>query len=342
MKIRIAVICPSEIAFRKFMPALLKIDDIEYVGVGINSVKERYGAELPSVDVQNLMLQNQRRKAEQFVKLYGGIIFDSYESVVTSNLVDAVYIPLPPALHFYWGERALHNRKHILLEKPSTTCISDTQKLISIAQRNNLAIHENYMFIYHKQIEEIDDIIKSGEIGDVRLYSVRFGFPRRDKEDFRYNKDLGGGALMDAAGYTIKYATNLLGESIHLLYSHINYIDEFDVDMYGAGAFSNDDGVVAQIAYGMDNDYKCELEVWGSKGTLVSGRVLTSPTGYVPTATISKNGVQKTITLSEDDAFMKSIEVFISCVKENDIRNTRYSHILKQASLLEDFRRKVK
>ena len=43
------------------------------------------------------------------------------------------------------------------------------------------------------------------------------------------------------------------------------------------------------MAFGMDNDYKCELEVWGSKGSLKTGRVLTAPAGFSPSITIKKN-----------------------------------------------------
>ena len=53
--------------------------------------------------------------------------------------------------------------------------------------------------------------------------------------NFRYEKKLGGGALIDAAGYTMKYAARLLGESIHVSYARMNYIDEFEVDMFGSG-----------------------------------------------------------------------------------------------------------
>ena len=53
------------------------------------------------------------------------------------------------------------------------------------------------MFIYHSQLDEIDNMISSGEIGDIRLYRISFGFPMRAANDFRYNKALGGGALID-------------------------------------------------------------------------------------------------------------------------------------------------
>ena len=255
-KVRIGIICPSEIAFRRFMPAIQKLDCAEYIGVAHASVKEWFGDSEPD----ETLILSEKEKAENFRKEYGGKVFDSYESLLTSPEVDAIYLPLPPALHYRWAKEALTRGKHIFLEKPSTTSFDDTEDLINLAKEKRLAVHENYMFAFHKQIAEIQDIIKSSKLGEVRLYRIAFGFPQRAKNDFRYNKALGGGALLDCGGYAIKLATMLLGETAKKAYSKLNYTDGFDVDIYGSAALINDSGTTAQLSFGMDNSYKCELE----------------------------------------------------------------------------------
>ena len=339
--IKLGVLCPSEIAIRRFMPALEKSNKFTFVGVGVNSVEERFGDKKPDEITVQKMLNLEKNKAYKFVNQYGGSIFNSYEEVVTSNNIDAVYIPLPPALHFRWAKRALENGKHVLVEKPATIDVDDTKELIKIAQNKNLALHENYMFTFHKQLEEIDDIIKSGEIGEVRLYKISFGFPRRTKDDFRYNKLLGGGALIDAGGYTLKYASRLLGNNIKILCSSINYTNEFEVDLFGSGTIINSAGDVAQISYGMDNDYKCELEVWGSKGTIWSGRVLTAPVDFVPTVKLKKNNIEEIRKLSSDDSFFKSVNYFYECINSDTIRSESYNNIIRQSKLVDEFRKKA-
>ena len=333
----IGILCPSEIAYRRFLPALKMIGEAVLIGVGVNSPNERYGNLLPGDDEISSMLASETEKANRMVSEYGGRLFDSYEEFIISSDVDAIYIPLPPALHFKWAKKALENGKHVLVEKPSTISSRDTKELTDIARKNNLALHENYMFVFHNQLDAIEDIVNSGEIGDVRLYRISFGFPRRAANDFRYNKTLGGGALIDAGGYTIKYATRLLGESAEIKYAQLNYIDEFDVDIYGSAALINSQGVTAQIAFGMDNDYKCELEVWGSKGTLKTGRVLTAPTGFSPSMTIKKNTEIEELQLPADDAFKKSIEYFMKCISDENTRKINYKSILRQAQLVEQF-----
>ena len=329
-KIRIGIICPSEIAFRRFMPAIQKCENAEYAGIAYANTVEWFGDSVPD----ETLILSEKAKAENFQKEYGGKVFDSYFELLSSNDIDAVYLPLPPALHYKWAKKALGHGKHIFLEKPSTTNFADTEDLIDIAKGKCLAVHENYMFAFHRQIDEIKNIISGGKLGEVRLYRIAFGFPQRSKNDFRYNKALGGGALLDCGGYTIKLAAMLLGGSARIAYSRLNYTKDFDVDIYGSAAMVNDDGVTAQLSFGMDNSYKCELEVWGSKGFLRTGRILTAPDGFEPSAEVTVGSNTETVVLSADDTFAKSIEHFCKCVSNSKTREENYTDILKQAELV--------
>lgn len=332
-KVRIGIICPSEIAFRRFMPSIAECEEAEYIGISSASAKEWFGE---GQEINEDVIKSQHEKALEFQNNYGGKVFNSYEELLTSNEVDAIYLPLPPALHFKWAKLALENGKHIFLEKPSTTSADDTKELVEIATKKELAMHENYMFNFHSQIDEIESIIESGKLGDVRLYRISFGFPRRASNDFRYVKALGGGALLDAGGYTIKLACRLLGNTAKITTSNLNYLDEFEVDMFGTATMVNECGTTAQISFGMDNSYKCDLEVWGSKACLTTGRILTAPAEFTPTATIKSNDGEEIIQLSADDTFKKSIQYFCECVNDSNIRIENYKALIKQAELVDE------
>lgn len=336
---KLGIICPSEIAIRRFMPALQQCEGLEFVGIGVYTKEERFGTKVISDEAFHVAVQQEKDKAQVFIDQYGGKLYNGYEEIVMSPDIDALYIPLPPALHFKWAKLALEHGKHVLVEKPSTISADDTKELVRIASEHGVALHENYMFTFHEQLDAINKIIESGGIGDIRLYRISFGFPRRAANDFRYNKALGGGSLIDAGGYTIRYATRLLGPTAEIKYAQSNYLDEFEVDMYGSAALVNTDGVTAQVAFGMDNNYKCELEAWGSKGCLTTGRVLTAPAGFVPTASIRKGNEDIVVELPADDAFLKSIEHFVDCINNEDSRKERYSIIIKQAELVDEFKK---
>ena len=336
---KLGIICPSEIAIRRFMPALQQCEGLEFAGIGVYTKEERFGSNPISDEEFKLAIGKEKEKAQVFIDQYGGKLYNGYTEIAASPDIDALYIPLPPSLHFKWAKLALEYGKHVLVEKPSTTSADDTNELVRIASERSLALHENYMFAFHAQLDAIEEIIRSGEIGDIRLYRISFGFPRRAASDFRYIKALGGGSLIDAGGYTIRYATRLLGSTAELKYAQSNYLDEFEVDMYGSAALVNQDGVTAQVAFGMDNNYKCELEAWGSKGCLTTGRVLTAPAGFAPTATIRKGNEDTVIQLPADDAFLKSIKHFVSCTEDENVRKERYQIISKQAELVDMFKK---
>ncbi|MDD3944492.1 MAG: Gfo/Idh/MocA family oxidoreductase [Bacteroidales bacterium] len=339
--IRIGIICPSEIAFRRFLPALKLVKDFNFAAIGIACAEEWYGkGKEYDKEAEKARLDRETTKAQEFIDAWGGgEIIEGYQNLVYSEEIDAVYLPLPPALHYKWAKIALERGNHVFVEKPSTTDAADTNDLIELARMRGLALYENYMFIYHDQLKALNDVVASGEIGDIRLYRISFGFPRRAQNDFRYNKALGGGALIDAGGYTIKYASYLLGPTAKLTTAHLNYLDEFDVDMYGSATMVNNKGVTAQLAFGMDNDYKCEIEIWGSKGTMTSNRILTAPAGFEPEYTIKKNQEFEYHKLPVDDAFKKSIERFRDCIENPEIQEDEYRLVGIEAKLMTDFKK---
>lgn len=331
-KIRIGIICPSEIAFRRFLPSLEKEENFTYVGVAIASKEEWDG------DVADTVIENEWKKGKTFVDTYGGKIFESYSSLIMSNEVDAVYLPLPPALHYKWAKKALENDKHVFVEKPSTTNYQDSLNLVKLAEERKLVLHENYMFQYHSQISEIKKEVENGKIGKVHSYHARFGFPRRDKNDFRYNKELGGGALLDAGGYVIKLATRLLGEDITLESCVMNSYEDFDVDLYGSYMFRNKKNEVFIGEYGMDCEYQCMLSIWGSKGIMQTDRIFTAPDNFKPSLKIIQNGEVETLELNCDSHFRKSIRQFYNAINDTAVRDKIYNEILLQAQLVQKVR----
>ncbi len=337
MNIKVGIICPSEIAFRRFLPSLQKVKEFTFAGVAIASPEE-WAGEGKITETTLAILDKERKKAQTFIDNYGGQIFEGYQTLITSPDVDVVYLPLPPALHFKWAKMALEAGKHAYVEKPFTTNLEDTKVLLEIAKQKNLAVHENYMFIFHQQLQTIQELITSGEIGKVRQYRVSFGFPRRAANDFRYNAALGGGALLDAGGYCMKYASWLLGNTARLVCANSYYEPEFEVDIFGSCTMTNDEGTIVQMSFGMDCDYKCELEAWGSTGTLTTGRILTAPDGLAPDMTIKHSQEYITKKLPADNAFEKSIRRFYDCLTNDATREENYRIIERQSSFVSEFK----
>ncbi len=290
---KLGILGTADIAYRRFLPALSKCPEVIYAGVASRTPE----------------------KGKKFQESYGGKIYGSYDALLADENIDAVYVPLPPALHFEWGKKVLNAGKHLLMEKPFTTSIQETEQLLKLAAEKSLAVHENYMFLYHRQLAKIKEMIADGSLGEIRLYRMSFGFPMREQGDFRYNKELGGGALLDCGGYPVRLALELLGDTAKVVQSKLVQPEGFKVDLYGSAVMENDAGEVAQISFGMDNAYQCQLEVWGSKATLIAPRIFTAGDGVKPTLILRTSFEESKMELEADDQFLHSIQQFVSRVK---------------------------
>ncbi|MBR3251917.1 MAG: Gfo/Idh/MocA family oxidoreductase [Erysipelotrichaceae bacterium] len=333
--IRIGVIGSSNIAERRMIPAILKESSFEYAGVAI-STKDEMDFTGTDEEFEPIRL-HKIEKANRFKETFGGKVYNSYESLLTDKDVDAVYIALPPALHYQWAKIAINNKKHVILEKPFTVKRDLTEDLIDNAKKNDVAVIENYGFCYHKQMNIIKETIDNGIIGDIRLVRATFGFPHRDNKDFRYDKELGGGALLDAGGYTIKAATTILGLGLDVTSSSSIITEGHEVDMMGTTTLMRKDGVCAQLSYGMDNYYRCELEIWGSKGLVMAPRIFTAPDGFEAQVIIKdgQNTIEKT---ASDDQFQRIVSKYEECINSKTIRESIMNEIIIQSSLIEKVR----
>lgn len=311
--IRIGILGAAEIAHRMFLPALLENNLFHYVGVASHSKDRRIA----------------------FKENFGGDYFESYDDIINNKNIDAVYIPLPPALHFEWAKKALQNNKHVLVEKPSTICLEQSKELVELAKYNKLVLQENYMFQYHTQLEYILKMIEEDEIGDIRLVRASFGFPLRERNDFRYNKGLGGGALLDAGGYVVKLGSILLGDTANIKTASSGYIQGYDVDMYGSVTMNNKAGVVYQGAYSLDCHYQCSLEIWGNKGRIYTNRIFTAPPSYSPIITLENSKGKIEIELEADNHFSNSIKAFNEAINNDTQRKKMYRSLLLQSKLVQ-------
>jgi dTDP-3,4-didehydro-2,6-dideoxy-alpha-D-glucose 3-reductase len=178
-------------------------------------------------------------------------------------------------------------------------------------------------------------LIFEGEIGELRQIRTAFGFPYRGATDFRYHKRMGGGALLDCGGYPLKVSTCFLGNTARVMTANLTSTGEHDVDVFGSATLQNNEGITAQISFGMDNFYKCEVEIWGSKGFIFAPRIFTAPANEKVTLVLN-NGEEKNLEIQENDQFLESLHHLYHCIVDSGIRLKGYEEIKIQSSLVKD------
>lgn len=318
-KINIGILGCANIAERHVIPALLTLKEL-YNIVGIAS---RY-----------------KIKAENFGLKFGIASFAGYESLLDHPTLDAVYIPLPNSLHAEWIENALSRGINVLVEKSLACTFDEVERLNELARAKNLVLIENFQFRFHHQLTVISELFNAGRIGELRSIRSSFGFPPfPDDKNIRYQKELGGGALLDAGAYPVKLVQLFLGPEIIVKAANLFYDKNKNVDIWGGAYLSQRNGnMFAEIAFGFDNFYQCNLELWGSRGKITTNRIFTAPPEHKAEIIIEKGSEKETIVLEQDNHFKKMLLYFYTLIAEKKDLNNEYLQNINQARLIKELK----
>ena len=159
------------------------------------------------------LLAAAKRKATAFAKDHAiPQIFDSYEALLASDEIDAVYNPLPNTMHAEWTMAAARHGKHVFCEKPLAMSPAEAQQMIDACGQAGVLLVEAFVFLLHPQTLKLRQLLDNGVIGNLLQLQARLTFHLdRPTDNIRLNKDVGGGGLLDAGGYPITFARFAFG-----------------------------------------------------------------------------------------------------------------------------------
>ncbi len=154
-----------------------------------------------------------RDRARRFADRHGiGRIHDDYQALLDDPAVDAVYNPLPNGLHGRWTLAALAAGKHVLCEKPFAANADEARVVAEAAAASGLVVMEAFHYRYHPLARRMEEVVASGELGELRHVEAHIRFPLPRFSDIRYDFALAGGSMMDAGCYAANIVRLLGGE----------------------------------------------------------------------------------------------------------------------------------
>lgn len=130
-------------------------------------------------------------------------VHDSYEALIADPDVDAVYNPLPNALHGKWTRAAVEAGKHVLCEKPFTANAAEAREIVDLAAKFDRVVMEAFHYRYHPFAARVEQIIASGELGTLQRVEAADCYWLRNSSANAYSYALGGGSLMDLGSYCV-------------------------------------------------------------------------------------------------------------------------------------------
>ncbi len=143
-----------------------------------------------------------------FEKAYG-----SYDEMVNDPAVDVVYIASPHSHHFEHAMLCLNHRKAVLCEKAFAINGKEVAKMIETSKRNNTFLMEAFWTRFQPSFLKVLDIIRSGELGALKMVRSDFAFNAEFNTEKRlYNVALGGGSLLDIGIYPVFMSLMTLGK----------------------------------------------------------------------------------------------------------------------------------
>lgn len=194
--------------------------------------------------------------------------FSSYESMLSSGEIDAVYISLPNHLHAQWSIRALQAGVHVLCEKPLALSVNEVNQMVTASQTTGRLLAEALMYRHHPRTKIAGEWAHSGRLGEVTLVRGVFNFAIRDREaDIRLVPEYGGGSLWDVGVYPMSFAQFIFGGSPDRV-SGEQWIGESGVDETFTGQLHYPNGGLALIASSLRTPFYTSAEIIGTRGRL--------------------------------------------------------------------------
>ena len=309
------------------------MEKIRFGVLGCANIARKYGiAAIKKVGELIAVASRSKEKAEEWAKEFQ-CEAETYESLLNREDIDAIYMPLPVGLHKEWVIKAAKAGKHILCEKALASSYHEAIEMVSACRENNVFLFENYMVNYHPQHEKVISLIKSGEIGDLKLFSSFCCYPPFKDNDIRYDEELGGGALNDPGGYITFLARKFFADEPESVFCSL-FNGNKKVDIQGSLNLEFKNGKTATGFFGFDHFYQSNYFVLGTKGKISVGRGYALPGDLKPDVTLQKQDIQEKIDIEPANQFDLSFQEFVNKIsQERD-----YSSLLNQAKVMECLR----
>jgi predicted dehydrogenase len=239
-KVRWGILSTANIGMAKVTPAIQKSAHSEVVAIASRD------------------LGKARAAADQLgiAKAYG-----SYEELFADPDIDAIYNPLPNHLHVPMTVAAARAGKHVLCEKPIALNAADAQALRQCPP--DRIVLEAFMVRFHPQWQRAREIIRSGELGEVRAINAVFTYFNADPANVRNQADIGGGGIMDIGCYPITAARYLFEGEPRRVVSLVERDETFGTDRLAS--------VIADFGRGRQLNFICSTQTAGHQRVQVLG-----------------------------------------------------------------------
>lgn len=277
----------------------------------IEPAAERTDVEIVAVAARD------RGRGEEFARAHGiPHVMDSYDEVIDSRDVDAVYIPLPASHHAPWTIRALEAGKHVLVEKPFAANASEARQVAQVAASSDTVLMEAFHNRYHALMLRLQEMLSMGLIGQVTDISATFDITMPDRTDIRYQLPLGGGATMDLGCYPVHFVRTLMGSEPEVSAATARVVDDGEVDEALEATLMFHDGVTSTIRSSlMELVERQDARITGTLGTIDVKNFVHPQKGNRITLSV-ESGITSEEVPQQPSSYAAQLAAFVAAVRD--------------------------
>ena len=196
--------------------------------------------------------------------------FDSWEEMVASDSVDAIYVATPTSVREEICVAAAAHGKHVLGEKPFAS-LPSVRRIVAACRDNDVAFMDGTHFVHHPRTFDIRQA-RDERLGFVWSVASAFQFNLGDRGNIRFNPELEPmGAIGDAGWYNMRAAVEYLAPDATLdtVSAHLRRDPETGAALSGTGVLDFTDGSSSTWNCGFDSGaVVMDLRITGTDGVI--------------------------------------------------------------------------
>lgn len=248
--------------------------------------------------------------------------YQSLETMLAKENLDIVVICTWGVHHAEISNRVSRSRRvrAILCEKPICSTAAECEGMVAIANENGILLAEAFKFRHHPQHLKARELVESGAIGDVKMIHSTFTnavnptFMTPD-QNWRFNRDQGGGAIYDLGCYNIHHARFMIGAEPIRVYAtgHIGAYSQVNETVAVQLDFPGDVG--AQFILTFRYFSTQSAEIYGTKGYLRIEKAWNNENSPVTLEARFANGDRETYNFAPVDQFTLQLNHLCDCLE---------------------------
>ncbi len=207
-------------------------------------------------------------RARDFAAQHGiARFYPGLEALLDDPQIDVVYVASPNHCHLDDGLSCIQAGKALLCEKPFALDLHQAQRIVDAARQRKVFCMEAMWTRFIPAIVEAKRCVDAGRIGSIRLIQGNFSYPVPAGGEARFfDRELGGGAMLDRGVYLISLAQHLLGRPQSM--NGTAYLGPTGVDEQSGYQLAYAGGALADLAASLRVRGTNEFWIFGDGGLL--------------------------------------------------------------------------